>query len=245
MLRNTYLRYLPVLLLSLLLASSVAPAEAPASFKVNGVQRIKQLTNYCGPACLAAVMRSFGKEINQVEIGREVYDRSSSATNGADMLLYARDLGFSAYSWNTSIEDVKRKLSAGVPVIVLQQNSSTDTSGHYRVLTGYDDAAGKFYVMDPYYDDITEMTYAQARKLWERMGYWALLVVPTQLDTFKADLGSRNPVVHMDLAYAKYKRGQYTEALKETNLALALEPRNTFALSMQDKIVEAIGAGGK
>lgn len=232
-----------VILLSWLPICLFASTTIPRASKLNGVPRIKQKTNYCGPAVVAAVMQYYGATTTQDEVGQVVYDSTCGATNGADMLLFAREKGFSAYSWNSSFADARKKLAAGFPIIVLQQNSMTDVSGHYRVLTGYDDTAEKFHVMDPYYDNITELSYADAEKMWKRMGNWALLVVPASKDTFKAELDTRNPVVHMDLSYARYKRGEYDVALSEARLALALEPTNSYAKSMLGKIQAAMGAG--
>ena len=232
------------ILLGMFLACSLAGGQAPGAYKIDGVQRIKQLNNYCGPACMAAVMRYYGKDFTQEAIGRAMYDSSSGATHGADMLFYARKQGFAAYSWNSSISDVKRRIAAGFPIIVLQQNSLEDKSGHYRVLVGYDDAKSTFHAIDPYYDR-TKLSYSECETLWSKMGYWALLILPEDKDTFKNELGARNPVVHMDLSYAKYKRKNYKDALAEANLALALQPGNTFALSMVDKIQKAMGAGAK
>lgn len=231
----------------MLCISSIAPAgvstsDAPASCKIEGVARTKQLTNYCGPACLTSVLRHYGSQLTQEDIGKETYDPSLNATNGADMLYFARERGFSAYSWNSSLSDVKRKIAAGVPVIVLQQNSLSDKSGHYRVLTGYNDAKSKFSVMDPYYDDITEMSYAQCERLWGTMGHWALAVIPASKDTFHDELDAKNPVVHMDMSLALYKHKDYDKATKEANTALSLEPGNQYALSMLGKIQ---GASGK
>lgn len=234
-----------LILLSLLCTGSLAPADIPSCARIKGIARVKQLRNYCGPAVLASILQFLGEKTSQEAVGKAIYDSASGATNGADMLLYARERGFAAYSWNADIDDVKDKIAQGIPVIVLQQNSFTDTSGHYRILTGYDDAARKFDVIDPYYDYITQISYADCERLWTSMGNWALLIVPAARDRFKEELGERNPVVHMDLAYANYKRREYQIALNEANLALNLEPRNSFALSMLDKIQHAIGAGAR
>lgn len=234
-----------LLTLSLLVTATTAPAQAPTACKVDNILRIEQITNYCGPACLAMVMRHFGKDITQEAIGRDVYDAVTGATNGADMLLYARQQGFAAYSWNSSIADLKDKIAHGIPVIVLQENSRRDSSGHFRVVVGYDDDAGTLYVLDPYYDEITDMKYSECDRLWKSMGYWALLIVPAERDKFKPELEDRNPVVHMDLAFAKYKHKKYDSALKEARTALRLEPGNTFALSMVTKIQRALAAGPK
>ena len=231
------------ILLGLFLTASLAHAEAPKSLKMDGVPRVKQLKNYCGPAALSSVLRYLGRDVSQEAIGQAIYDGQSGATSGADLLLYGRENGFSAYSWNSGTADVKAKLAAGLPVIVLQQNSLTDSSGHYRVLTGYDDNASKFYVMDPYYDDITELSYSRCERLWRDTGHWALVIVPPAKDTFKKELDAHNPVVHMDLSYALYKRKKYEDALKEVRMALNLEPDNTYANSMLSKIRRAMGAG--
>ena len=231
--------------LSLLLAASVSPADVPTACKVDNIHRIKQITNYCGPACLAMVLRHYGKDITQEAIGKEVYDAVTGATNGADMLLYARQQGFAAYSWNSSVADLKDKIAQGIPVIVLQENSRRDSSGHFRVVIGYDEDTANFSVLDPYYDEITDIKYSECDRLWKGLGYWGLLIVPVGKDKFKQELEDRNPVVHMDLAFAKYKHKIYDSALKEARTALRLEPGNTFALSMVTKIQRALAAGPK
>jgi ABC-type bacteriocin/lantibiotic exporter with double-glycine peptidase domain len=234
-----------LVLLSIALAAQFTLAASPTAFKIEGVPRIKQATNFCGPAALASVLQYHGEKITQQDVGKAVFDSADRATNGADMLLYVRNKGYAAYSWNSGVADAKRKIAAGAPVLALQHNSLTDASGHYRVLTGYDDAQSKFYVMDPYYDDITELSYAQCERLWKPMGYWGLLIVPAAKDAFASELGARNPVVHMDLSFALYKQKDYTGALKEAQLALTLEPGNSYTISLLTKINRAMGAGGK
>ncbi|MCL5103897.1 MAG: C39 family peptidase, partial [Armatimonadetes bacterium] len=144
--------------LSIMFACSLSHASIPGQFRIDGVSRVKQLPNYCGPAALTSVLRHEGIQATQETVAKAVYDPTLRGTNGADMLLYARQMGLAAYSWNSSLDDVKNKIAAGALVLVLQQNSEKDTSGHYRVLTGYDDTAAKFYVVDPYYDDISELS---------------------------------------------------------------------------------------
>lgn len=233
-----------LVLLSVVMFSSLSLGESPTSYKIEGVPRIKQLHNYCGPAALASVLQFEGEKSTQEDVGKCVYDPVGCATNGADMLLYARDKGYASYSWNSSIADAKKKIAEGVPVVVLQENSTRDTSGHFRVLTGYDDAKGKFYLMDPYYDP-QEMSYTDCEKLWRPMGYWAMIVVPKDKDTFKSELNDKNAVLHMDLSSALLKRGHYTDALAEAKLALALEPTNSYARSILARINRAMGAGKK
>ena len=84
------------LALSLFVLSSFAGAELPNAHSVNGLVRLKQLTNFCGPACLTSVLRYYGVDTTQETVGKETYDPPTRGTNGADMLFYARSLGFAA-----------------------------------------------------------------------------------------------------------------------------------------------------
>ena len=181
-----------LIMLSLLLLNALANADLPKECRIAKVARIQQLQNYCGPAALACVMEYFGSNVTQEDIGKVVYDPLNGATNGADMLLFARDKGFAAYSWNADSASLKKVLADGIPVIVLQQNSMSDISGHYRVIVGYDDATSKYFVVDPYYE-ITEMSYSNCEKLWKRMGNWALMVTPADKDKFKDELRRSQP----------------------------------------------------
>ncbi len=231
------------LLLSTFASLPLAQAGNYASFQISGIVRIKQLTNYCGPATLASVLCFYGEKTTQEEIGAKVYNAVDMSTNGADLLVYARDKGYAAYSWNTSVEDVKKKLAKGFPVIVLQQNSIVDISGHFRILTGFNDATRKFSVVDPYYDNIKELSYSECDLLWRRMGYWALIVLPVEKDIFKSELDDSNPVVHMDLSSAYLKNKDYERAASEAKIALRLQPNNPYAKELIKNIKLASGTG--
>lgn len=219
--------------------------KLPSRCLLSGVPYIKQMTNYCGPATITTVLKYWQVDADQESVGKEVYDRSIKATNGADMMLYARKKGFSSYSWNSSIPDLKEKLALGIPVIVLQDTSAADRSGHYRVATGYDEKAGVIFVSDPYEPDKKEIDYDTFLTLWQRHGNWSLLVCPADRDTFKQQLDEKNPVVHIDLAYIYYKRGDNTAAERESRLALALEPQNYSAQTLLSKAISAAGTRSK
>jgi len=234
-----------VLLLSLLTACGGVCSQAvqsPGECRIDHFPEVTQQPNCCGPACIQAVFAFYDRDLDQQDIARDVYDPSRRTTHGARMLLYAREQGFPAYSWNSSISDVKSKLAVGVPVIVLQQNSDEDESGHYRVLVGYSDRESKFLVMDPYYRELKEISYSHCERLWRSEGYWALLIIPREKDVFSEELGASNAVVHLDLCWAVYQKGDYKTAMEEANAALKLEPRNRFALSMRRKIQTKIAA---
>ena len=48
-----------------------------------------------------------------------------------------------------SVSDLKKWISVGMPVIIHQTPGLERKDGHNRVITGYDDARGVFYLNDP------------------------------------------------------------------------------------------------
>lgn len=234
-----------IILLSTLVLPSLGKTDLPSRCVMDNVCYVQQTRNFCGPAALTMVLNYWGQKTDQKTVGKSVFDTSIQATNGADMLLYARGKGYSAYSWNSSMADLKQKLMLGIPVIVLQDSSITDSSGHYRVATGYDDEDKVIYVNDPYEPNTKEISYDKFATLWERHGNWSLLVCPQDRDSFKADLDEKNPVVHIDLAYIYYKHGDFDASERESRVALALEPSNYSAKQLLAKATTANGARGK
>jgi predicted double-glycine peptidase len=227
----------------ILLMGLVIPTqgEKSPSRVVNTVPYVEQMRNYCGPAALTSVLKYWNVATDQKTVGKVVYDSNIRATNGADMMLYARDKGLSGYSWNSNISDLKEKLAQGVPVIVLQDISTSDKSGHYRVATGYDDSRRVIFVNDPYSPSTKELSYAKFQSLWQRHGNWSLLICPPEKDIFKKELDENNPVVHIDLAYIYLKRGDVTSSQRESRLALALEPQNYSAQTLLAQATRAAG----
>jgi uncharacterized protein len=239
-----------IALLALALIIVIAPSfggekTIPTRCVIAKVPYVQQMRNYCGPASLTSVLTYWGVDVDQATVGNSVFDKSLQATNGADMILFARQKGLSAYSWNSDLADLKSKLVSGCPVIVLQDSSITDKSGHYRVATGYDDEKRVIYVNDPYEPANKAMPYDKFQTLWDRHGNWALLACAPDHDQFKKDLDENNPVVHIDLAYIYYKHHDNESAERESMLALKLEPGNYCAKDLLHKATLALGARGK
>jgi predicted double-glycine peptidase len=220
--------------------------EAPSKFVIEEFPREKQLPNYCGPTSLAAVLRFWGQdEQTQQVVGKCVFDAKLKATNGADMLLYARNSGLSAYSFNGNLEEIKSVVASGVPVIVLQDTSKNDKSGHFRVIVGFDDRKRIVHMFDPYEVDRTRMSYSEFSSLWLNRGNWGLIVMPKDKDAFVQRMDARNPVVHLDLAQVYFRKGSYDDADREIRLALQLEPSNGSAKELQNQIETTRGASGR
>lgn len=72
---------------------------------------------------------------------------------------------------NAFVFDLKAWLSIGVPVVIHQKWSKTNSAGHYRIVTGFDDTKKLFYIMDPRPGAITQ-SYADFYSLWEYDDDW-------------------------------------------------------------------------
>jgi predicted double-glycine peptidase len=213
--------------------------ELPSKFYIPSVPHVRQLQNYCGPASLSMVLNFWGSQTNQKTIGQTVFDRKQQATNGGDLLVYARNLGYSAYSYNSNMNDLKWKLASGIPIIVQQYFATNDNTYHFRVIIGYNDNDSTFTVSDPEETIETKISYSKFIRLWQDLGNWALLIVPSSRDVFTKELNDENPVLHMDLASTYARKKEWGMAEAEARKALKLYPEDPEMQSIVAKASRA------
>ena len=126
------------------------------------LSRSRQSTEYtCGPSALQAVLRYWGKDVQEDEIARLAATTSEVGTFPEDLARSARALGFKAeVKEGLTLDEVQAFTAAGHPMIALAQvwlsASSTGgksveeewDSGHYIVILGVD--KDYVYFQDPY-----------------------------------------------------------------------------------------------
>ena len=203
-------------------------AAMPACYDIPGVPYHFQITSwYCGPASLQMIMDYHGEEIGQHNIADVADDVVGSGTYTYDMRRAGhfsgmsvavqdpalqgytqRKLGY-ACNDNNIFSNPRQKLKnavwSQVPVFVLTWFSGTHTSGHYRVVKGYDDSLDVFIMHDPWYsgglcgpDLIIDQAFF-VDDLWAYSGHWGMMASPWVLtptidnpvsvgDTFTVDL---------------------------------------------------------
>lgn len=205
---------------------AVDSSVSPDRHFIQDVPFTSQLPNYCGPASLSSLLAFYGICASQETIGSIAYDKVTNGTNGADLLYYCIEKGLSAYSLNSTLQELKGYISKGYPVIVLQDRSRSWTEGHFRVAVGYDDAKGTITLRDSTQPGYAVLPYTEFDRLWAKRGRWALLAMPKEKDKFPEKLGKCNAVLHMDLAQAYLHRGACDKAKAECQLALQIEPGN-------------------
>lgn len=149
----------------------------PASASLPAPAWEKQDWNNCGPATLALALRMFGWEGDQFDISDLLKpDRGDKNVNIEELVHYVRTrAGWlnADFRVGGTIDTLRRFLAAGYPVIVEkglllpQDEAAGGWSGHYLLLTGYDDGQGVFITQDSYQGADRPVSYAELDELWQ------------------------------------------------------------------------------
>ncbi len=186
---------------------TATPAPAIASAKpavaLAGIRHAWQTWNNCGPATLTMNLSYYGLMLDQAEAGAALRRHEDDKNVGPEELAaYARSQGLHAtVRVNGSTDLLRTLLSNAIPVLIetWHEDEAGDGLGHYRLLTGYDDAAGHWIAYDTF--DANELvnpegTYAGIRipygeldRLWRYFNRTYILIYPPE----QADLIGRIP----------------------------------------------------
>ncbi|MBN1825106.1 MAG: C39 family peptidase [Candidatus Eisenbacteria bacterium] len=185
----------------------------PDAYVIPGVPYHYQITSwFCGPAALQMVMDYYGEEIGQHPISDVANDVTGSGCYSDDMLRAAhfsgmstaiqdttlrgyaeRKLGYACPDFNLGIypnprSQTKHRICSHEPLFALTWYGPTHTSGHYRVIRGYDDNLDVFLIHDPWYgapysgpDVLFDQTFF-VEDLWAYTNQWAMTPAPWLLN---------------------------------------------------------------
>lgn len=163
-----------------LLRTASLGGPRPASAYLPEVGFGYQTLNNCGPAAVAAALNAYGIEADQRTWQARLRPTGSNMyTEDAGALL--TELGFEAPALRGgTIENVKRHVADGHPVIVLQYHSVLGKTPHFRVVRGYDDAQGILIMSDSLSGPNVALTEHDFDLLWNTQGRQYLPVEPPQ-----------------------------------------------------------------
>jgi len=162
-------------------APALAHQSAQPAVSLSGFTHMWQTWNNCGPATLAMNLSYFGSTLDQAAIGnvlrRHPDDKNVSPE---ELVAFAASQGYHAQvRVNGSADLMRLLLSNGVPVLIETwlEEDPNDGMGHYRMLTGYDDAEQYWIGYDSYVDTGLfssigpyrgiRMSYAETDALWK------------------------------------------------------------------------------
>jgi len=163
---------------------------------------------WCGPAALDMVFNYFEEGVSQFEVAevarsypwttytdelrRAAHFSGLSTSMGSEMPTlnitgyFARKLGYAAFEqWGMTIDDLRGLINAGYPIVVLTWYSPAHSSGHFRVVVGYNET--HVFVNDPwknvewggaYGGPSLALENSVFLDLWDYSYYWGLFVSP-------------------------------------------------------------------
>lgn len=184
------------------LAAPPAGAQAPGSgdpsiseFRLPALSHTWQKWNNCGPSSMVMALSAFGTQIDQLVAAAALKpDREDTNVSPSELAAYARGLGFSArVAVGGNRDRVRALLRAGVPVLAEQwiDVDGRGEMGHYRVISGYDDAAGVVIHQDSYYGANQRLSYDALEREWRPfLGAYVIVWLPEQRDRVAAAMGS-------------------------------------------------------
>ena len=162
-------------------------------------------TYYCGPASLEMVFDYYGPDISQYEIAdaartdyiskstfnddmrRATHFSNLSTSVGDEMVsnitgYFNRKIGYGAFeNYFTSATGLINLIDAGYPIIVLQWYDESHSSGHFRVVIGYNrygNIINNLITHDPLIQEYYRIDYTTFMDFWTYSGNWGLFIHP-------------------------------------------------------------------
>ena len=113
-----------------------------------------QTWNNCGPATLAMNLSYFGSHATQAQAAATIRpNKEDKNVSPEELAAFARSQGLQAIARvNGRPELLRGLLASGIPVLIetWHEPKPNDGMGHYRLLTGYDDAEQVWIAYDSY-----------------------------------------------------------------------------------------------
>lgn len=172
-------------------AANPAPA-APPGYVLSGMPLVRQSYNACGPASITQVLRYYGLDADMATVSHYTRATERSYMTAQAIVDFAPRVGLQArlYS-NGSLDTVRAAIRNGLPIIALQSHITAggQVIPHWRVVVGYNDAAGQAYLMDPLLGYVA-MGYADFARVWaDQRGQFAVMYPPNYAATVKRVIG--------------------------------------------------------
>lgn len=154
------------------------PSSLPVRVELSDVIFFPQEEYQCGPASLAMVFQKNGVSVNPAQLKDFVYLPQKKGSLQVEMLATTRRYGLVAYALAPNLQDVLAEISAGNPVIVLQNlGLSWHPLWHYAVAIGYDLQKEEIILRSGSVQrQVLSLTTFE--NTWARSHYWAMVALP-------------------------------------------------------------------
>lgn len=221
------------------------PTVSPTpTLSLTGFRHAWQTWNNCGPATLSMQLSYFGSPLTQEDIRKVLrHHPDDKNVNLDELAAFARGQGLqAAVLFDGNADTLRQWLNAGIPVLVETwlEPEPNDGMGHYRLLTGYDDAKQEWIAYDSYvatgisrdapYQGI-RLPYAELAALWRVFNRAHLVVFSDE----------QAPVAASIMAEAADEQAMWEGALQTAQAEIAANPNDAFAWFNQGSALVALG----
>lgn len=168
---------------------SLTPPTLPASAALSGIRHEYQKFNNCAPASLSMVLSYWGWTGDQIQTRaylRPNFEADDKNVNAFEIVNFVEKQTQLKALWRVggNLEQVKRLLAAGFPVLIEKGLHPHDDAwmGHYQILSGYDDAKGRFLVYDSYEGppEAYGVPYDAILPFWRHFNYTYVVIFPPE-----------------------------------------------------------------
>ncbi len=161
------------------------PTQIPASVKLEGVVHEYQDMNNCGPATLSMALSYWGWKGTQRDTQRFLRphpdDRNVMPYEMVNYVRSQTDLD-ALQRWGGDIDLIKRLIAAGFPVVIERDmrdvRPNENWTGHYGVVTGYDDARSQLTLQDSFIMADYPLKYDDLNRFWRAFNYVFIVIYP-------------------------------------------------------------------
>lgn len=156
-----------------------ALARLPPQTELAGTPFYPQDRHQCGPASLAMALNAAGHAAEPKQLEPWLYLPEREGALQAEMLAAARRAGALALPGPRELPGLFAELSAGRPVIVLQNlGLNWAPRWHYAVAIGYDLRGGQV-ILRSGTTQREVMALSTFARTWARSGYWSMIISPS------------------------------------------------------------------
>lgn len=160
------------------------PVQAVSpNIQLSGFKHQWQTWNNCGPATVTMDMSYYGRPETQVDAAKFLKpNRDDKNVSPEELAAYAKTTGLEALvRRGGSVDGLKLLLSNNLPVLVeTWLIHDGDGLGHYRLLTGYDDAARQFSAFDSLNGPDIKISYDELDPNWRVFNRIYIVIYPPE-----------------------------------------------------------------
>jgi len=153
-------------------------SDAPVRAEIVATPYFPQADHYCGPSALAMALAQSGQPVaDWRKLADEVYVPARQGSLQVEMLAAARRHDRIPFVIGQDLADIVAEISAGRPVVVLQDLSFFgDPVWHYAVVVGFDREREEFFLRSGDRFRLAVPTYRFVRT-WRRASAWAFVLL--------------------------------------------------------------------